>query len=187
MDMDAKIMLCLTLITIFTVAGTSAQADEPTWLFTVPKAESLEEGYYHVGFVYADFGIADNLELGIHGLKYSLPESSFAFGLSIVPMGSPYLVLSPDIGSGEVHLGIKAAPYIFFAGFETPISDRVNFIAELNNGIGAGVRIFPAQNWTLDVFAAFISVEIYKYKYGRIEFEDFHPVPAIFFAYSGRL
>ena len=187
MNTRIKIMLCLALMAILTAHTISTQADEPTWLFTVPKAQSLEEGYYHVGFVYADFGIAENLELGIHGLKYSMPESRFAFGLSIVPMGSPYLVLSPNIGSGEFHLGIKAAPYVFFAGFETPISDKVKFVAELNNGIGAGVRIFPAQNWTLDIFAAFISVEVYKYNYGRIEFEDFHPVPAILFAYSGRL
>lgn len=186
MNMVIKAM-CLVFMAILTAAITSARADEPTWLFTVPKAESLEKGYYHVGFVYADFGIAENLELGIHGLKYSVPGSNFALGLSIVPMGSPYLVLSPDIGSGKVHMGIKAAPYIFFAGFETPISDKVKFIAELNNGIGAGVRIFPAQNWTLDIFAAFITVEVYKYKYGRIEFKDFHPIPAILFAYSGRL
>ena len=187
MNMNIRIMLCLAFMATLIAPTISAQAGEPTWLFTVPKAESLEEGYYHVGFVYADFGIAENLELGIHGLKYSVPESSFAFGLSLFPMGSPYLVLSRDIGSGEVHLGIKAAPYIFFAGFETPISDKVKFVAELTNGVSAGVRIFPAENWTLDIFAAFISVEAYKYKYGRIEIEDFHSIPGILFAYSGRL
>jgi hypothetical protein len=181
---DIKAMLFVALMMILTVPTISVQADEPTWLFTVPKAESLEEGYYHVGFVYADFGIAENLELGIHGLKYSVPASSLAFGLSIVPMGSPYFVSSLDISPGKLHLGIKAAPYIFFAGFETAISDKVKFVAELNNGVSAGVRIFPAQNWTLDVFAAFISFEVYKY---RIEIEDFHSIPGILFAYSGRL
>jgi hypothetical protein len=187
MNMYVKSALCLALIVILTVSGISVQADEPTWLFTVPKAESLEDGHYHVGFIYADFGVAENLEVGIHGLKYSMRESSFAFGLSIVPMGSPYLVSSLDMGPGNLHLGIKAAPYILFAGFETPISNSVKFVAELNNGVSAGVRIFPAENWTLDVFAAFISVEVYKYKYGRLEIEDFHSIPGILFAYSGRL
>ena len=104
-------------------------------------------------------------------------------------MGSPYLVYSPSISpSAELYLGLKAAPYIFFAGFETPISDKLKFIIELHNGAIAGVRIFPAQNWTLDVFAAFISTkEVYRYKYGRFEIEDFHAIPGIFFAYSGRL
>jgi len=179
--------LCLALAAIFTSHTISARADEPTWLFTVPKAESLEKDYYNVGFVYADFGLTENLELGIHGLKYSVPRSGFAFGLSLVPMGSPYLVLSQDIGSGNIHIGIKAAPYIFFAGYETPVSSTVKFVTELNNGVSAGLRISLAQNWTLDIFAAFITIEVYKYKYARVKIEDFHAIPGILFAYSGRL
>ncbi len=182
-----KIVLCLTLICIFAVPTISAQAEEPTWLFTVPKAESLERNHYNLGLLYADFGINENLELGIHGLKYSMSESNFAFGASLFPLVSPYLVTSLDAGSGRLHLGLKTAPYIVFAGFETPISDKVKFVAELNSGLLAGVRIFPAQNWTLDIFAAFVTFEVYKYKYGRIEIEEFHPIPGILFAYSGRL
>jgi len=182
--MCIRITVAITAILIVSII--SAQAGEPTWLFTVPKAESLEEGYYHVGFVYADFGIAENLELGIHGLKYSLPGSSLAFGASPF-IGSVYVVSSLDIGSAKLHVGAKANPYIFFAGFETGISDKVKFIAELANGVGAGVRIFPAENWTLDIFAGFATAKAYKYQYGRIEIEDFYPMPPILFAYSGRL
>ena len=186
MNINIRIMLCSVLIAVLTVPMVSAQTGEPTWLFTVPKAESLEKNHYNVGFIYADFGIAENLELGIHGLKYSIPASSLAFGVSFFPMASPYLTVSLDAGSsGKLHLGVKAAPYIFFAGFETAISGNLKFIAELNNGVSAGVRIFPAQNWTLDIFAAFVTVETYKYKYG--EFKNFYPVPGIFVAYSGRL
>lgn len=182
-----KILLFLTFTAILTISTIPAQAGEPTWLFTVPKAESLGEGHYNVGLLYADFGVTENLELGIHGLKYSMPGYSLAFGVSLFPMGSPYLVSSMNIGSGNLHVGIKAAPYIFFAGFETPISSKVKFVAELTNGASAGVRISLAQNWTLDIFAAFLTVETYKYKYGRIEMEEFHPIPGILFAYSGRL
>lgn len=184
MEMDIKVMLCLALMAIVTSTIASAQGGEPTWLFTVPKAETLKEGDYNLGFLYADFGLVENLELGIHGLKYSLPESNIAFGASIFPMGSPYLVSSLGMGPGKLHLGIKTAPYVFFAGFETPVSDKVKFVAELTNGVSAGVRIFPAENWTLDIFAAFITLDVYRYEY---EFKNFYPIPGILFAYSGSL
>ena len=84
-------------------------------------------------------------------------------------------------------MGIKAALYVFFAGFETVISDKLKFVAEFTNGVSAGVRIFPAEDWTLDIFAAFITIETYKYRYGWVDVKHFYPVPGIFFAYSGRL
>ena len=184
--MSIRITACLAFVAVFTVIIIPAQAIEPTWLFTVPKAESLEVGTYNLGLVYADFGLTENLELGIHGLKYSMPASNLAFGISPMPtIAGSYVVTSLDAGSGELHLGLKASPYVFFAGFETPVSDNVRFVAELNNGIFAGVRIFPARKWTLDIFALFINVEGYKYKgYGRIELDEFHLWPGIFFAYS---
>jgi len=187
--MSIRAALCLVFAVIFISSVTSAYAEEPTWLFTVPKAKSLKEGRYTVGFIYFDFGVTDNLELGIHGLKYSLPGSAdLAVGLSFLTFLSPYLVFSSDIGSGNLYLGLKAAPYIFFAGLEMPVADKVKFVAELNNGLSAGVRIFPARNWTLDIFAVFTSIEVYyKYRYQRIEFEQYHTYPGILVAYSGKL
>jgi len=184
--MGIGITLCLSIMPILTLPIVSAWADEPTWLFTIPKAECLGKDQYNIGFVYADFGIAENLELGIHGLKYAMPGSDFALGVSLIPMASPYIVASYGVGrqKGKLHLGIKAAPYIFFAGFETPISNKAKFIAEFTNGMSAGVRIFPSQKWTLDVFMGFITVEVYRYNYG---FGRFYPVPGILFAYSGKL
>lgn len=185
--MNIRLILCLALTIIFATPVISIQADEPTWLFTIPKAESLEEDCYNVGLLYADLGITENLEIGIHGLKYSMSSSSLAFGVSLFPMVSPYIVSSMGVGSGKLHLGLKAAPYVLFAGFEMPVSNKVKFVAELTNGVSAGVRFFPTENWTVDIFAAFITVETYKYKYGKIEIDQFHPIPGILFAYSGRL
>ena len=185
--MYIRIVLCFALIVIFTIPAMPVKADEPTWLFTVPKARTLEEDTYNLGFVYADLGITGNLELGIHGLKYYVPDPNLALGVSLVPMVSPYVVTSLNAGSGELHVGLKAAPYVFFAGFETPISDSLKFVIELNNGVIGGVRILPARNWTLDILMAFINVHTYKYKYGRVEIEEFDPIPGILVAYSGRL
>lgn len=179
-----RIIPFLTILIVFMIASASVLADEPTWLFTVPKAEVLPRYEYNLGFVYADFGVNESMELGIRGLKYSAPGSTLAFGLSLFPMASPYVVKSLDAGSGKLHIGLKAAPYVVFAGFEMPISDNINFIAELNNGTFAGVRIFLAPKWTLDIFAGFATGEGYRYRYGRVDIDEFRPIPGIFFAYS---
>ncbi len=183
--MYIRIMLILMVILATTI--TSARADEPTWLFTVPKAETLYKDYYNIGFVHADLGVTENLELGIHGLKYAVPDSKFAFGASIIPMLSPYVTSTWGSGESKLHLGIKATQFFFFAGVEAPISKSVKFIAEFTNGVTAGVRIFPARKWTLDIFAGFVTFKVYKYKYAWIKVEDYHPIPGILFAYSDTL
>ncbi len=184
--MYIRTILCFALIAIFTIPAIPVKADEPTWLFTVPKARTLEEDTYNLGLLYADFGVTENLELGIHGLKYYASDHNLAFGVSLWPMASPYIVTSLDAGSGELHVGLKVAPYVLFAGFETPISDNLKFVIEFNNGVIGGVRIFPAQNWTLDIFMAFMNFETYRYRYGRVDIKEFNPFPGILFAYSGR-
>ena len=186
--MNIRTVVCLAFAVALMVPPVSLlRADEPTWLFTIPKAESLGKDCYNIGFIHADFGVTEDMEIGIHGLKYSMPEHNLGFGVSLIPMASPYFVTSQDIGSAKLHVGLKAAPYVFFAGLEIPASDKVKLVAEITNGVTAGARIFPAQNWTIDLFAAFITVETYKYRYGRVQIDDFFPLPAIFVAYSGRL
>ena len=189
--MNTRNVIFLALTIVFILSVVSAQAEEPTWLFTVPKSDTIKEGHFDIGILYFDFGIAKNLELGIHGIKYHLQGSSLAIGASIFPIGSPYLVFSPDIGQAELHLGIKATPYIFFGGIEIPISNNLKFIAELNNGATAGVRILPAENLTIDLFMYFYqyniySVDYYRYKYRQFEVDNYSARPWIWIVYSGR-
>ncbi len=182
--MYIRYIISFVFISILIATSASTLASEPTWLFTIPKTESLKADHYNVGFIYFDFGVTDELEVGIHGFKYS--TGNFAFGFNLLPNLTPYIVFKPITASTDLYLGIKAAPYLFFAGLEAPITNNVKFIAEVNNGMTAGIRTIPAKNWTLDVFLAFISFEIYKYKYKSIEIEQFRAIPAISFAYSGR-
>jgi len=190
--MSIKNCAFLFLIIVFVISTASARAEEPSWLFTVPKSETIKEGHFDIGFIYLDFGIAKNLEIGIHGIKYRFPDTNIAIGASILPIGSPYLVFSPDIGESELHIGVKAQPYIFFAGIEVPISDNMKFIAELNNGPTAGIRIIPQKNLTIDLFMYFYLYEIYNvdyygYKYRQIKkVEDYSARPWIWIAYSGK-
>jgi hypothetical protein len=187
-----KIKLVLCLVIIIAIFVTTAQAAEPTWLFAVPKAESLGEGNYTIGFVYLDFGMTDELDIGIHGLKYSTGD--VAFGIGLYPMGlTPYIVFSPPMGKATLSLGVKASPYWFFAGLEAPITDKFKLIAEFSNGLIAGVRILPARNWSVDLFVFFVPSSFnnyfdtyYGYKYQSIDFGQYHPYPFISIAYSGK-
>jgi hypothetical protein len=187
-----KIKLVLCLVIIIAVFVTTTQAAEPTWLFAVPKAESLGEGNYTIGFVYLDFGMTDELDIGIHGLKYSTGD--VAFGIGLYPMGlTPYIVFSPPMGKATLSLGVKASPYWFFAGLELPITDKFKLIAEFSNGLIAGVRILPARNWSVDLFVFFVPSSFnnyfdtyYGYKYQSIDFGQYHPYPFISIAYSGK-
>ncbi len=105
---------------------------------------------------------------------------------------TPYIVFSPDLGEAELSLGIKASPYWFFAGLEVPITDKFKFIAELNNGVSAGVRILPARDWSVDLFVLFIPKfrdyfdNYYGYKYQSIDVGLYRPIPWIAIAYSGK-
>ena len=189
--MKIKTTVFLTLIAIFAFSSLVSKAAEPTWLFTIPKAESLKKEHYNIGLIYFDFGITDNLDLGIHGLKYSIPGSNFAFGASIFPLYGIYVVFSHDIGSGGLHVGFKTEPYHFFAGLEAPISKTFNFIAELNKGLTAGVRILPSKDWAIDLFMSFYPNKIYEvgyyqYKYKRIEIEKYKADPWLWIVYSGK-
>ncbi len=189
--MNTRNIIFLTLTIVFILSVVSAQAEEPSWLFTIPKATTIREGNFDIGFLYFDFGIAKNLELGIHGIKYQIPNSDLAIGASLFPMGSPYLVFSPDIGQAGLHVGVKAAPYIFFGGIDIPVSSNLKFIAELNNGPTAGVRILPTRNLTIDLFLYFYRYKIYNfdyygYKYQRINVEEYSANPGFWIVYSGR-
>lgn len=189
--MNIKNIIFLVLIAVFVLSALSTQADEPTWLFTVPKAESLKKNNFNIGILYLDFGIADNLEFGLHGLKYSMPDSNIAIGLSFYPLDSPYLVFSPDTKTISFNIGIMVKPNHIFAGIELPISNDFKLIAELNNGLNVGVRILPSKNWTVDLFMPYSSVKIYdieyyEYKYHSIKIEEYKLGLLFGIAYSDR-
>lgn len=183
---NKSITTIVFLVVLSSLAGV-IQANEPTWLFTVPKADTLKQDEFNIGFIYAELGITDNVELGLHGFKYAVPNSSFAFGVSLFPLLSPYVVTSIDLDSSFLHLGLKAAPYIFFAGLEAPVSNKFKLIAELSDGLLFGARVSPAPNWTLDIFGLFVTIQGRKYKYSRLDIDDFYLLAGIQFVYSGKL
>lgn len=101
------------------------KAQRPSWLLTIPTAETMERKDYNLGLVqggtipfHADIAeLWDHLELGIHGVKYQLLNEkdawiSFAAGATFgfYPSGA-YLVGSKSLDKLRAHLGIRFLPF----------------------------------------------------------------------------
>lgn len=99
----------------------------PTWLMTIPTADTLGNGQYNLGLIqggtipfHADIGgLYDNLEIGIHGIKFRLlkegsPWVSFSLGATFgyYPAGA-YIVGSKHLRDLRVHLGTRFLPFKF--------------------------------------------------------------------------
>jgi hypothetical protein len=99
----------------------------PTWLMTIPTADTLENGQYNLGLIqggtipfHADIGgLYNNLEVGIHGVKLRLiregsPWISFAVGATFgyYPAGA-YIVGSKHFRDIRAHLGARFLPFKF--------------------------------------------------------------------------
>jgi hypothetical protein len=102
-------------------------APGPTWLLTIPTADTLADGQYELGLIqggtipfHADLGgVWDNLEVGIHGVKLRLlkegsPWASFAVGATFgyYPAGA-YVVGSKTLAGLRAHLGARFFPFEF--------------------------------------------------------------------------
>ncbi|MBI1929221.1 hypothetical protein HYR99_33870 [Candidatus Poribacteria bacterium] len=123
----------------------SPLAPGPTWLLTIPTADTLDDGRYELGLIqggtipfHADLGgVWDNLEVGIHGVKLRLlkegsPWASFAVGATFgyYPAGA-YVVGSKTLSGLRAHLGARFFPFEF--GNNTS-SDNMSANDTMNNG-----------------------------------------------------
>ncbi len=131
--MAAIAILMVTLWTVNIVLAIE-EADEtsitqlgPTWLLTIPTAETLGKGKYNLGLVqggtipfHADIGgLYDNLEVGIHGVKLKIlnegsPWASVAIGATFgyYPAGA-YVVGTKTLHNLRAHLGARFLPFRF--------------------------------------------------------------------------
>jgi len=169
----------------------------PTWLFTVPTADTLEESEFTVGFIHADIGFTNELQLGIRGIKLNLDKhirkhADIAVGVSFFEIA--YLVTSHRRlkDDTKLHLGIKASPTFLFAAAEFPLSHKNMLIVELNDGFNIGIRSRIKPLLKIDVGVSYGNLRLYQRKfyedfpggYYRIDRHDFRFSPIIGVAYS---
>ncbi|HIE30117.1 TPA: hypothetical protein EYP66_22865 [Candidatus Poribacteria bacterium] len=122
----------------------------PTWLMTIPTADTLGDGWYNLGLIqggtipfHADIGgLYDNLEVGIHGVKLRLlregsPWASFSIGATFgyYPAGA-YIVGSKHLRNLRVHLGSRFLPFKFNENNSNMDSGDMTDMSGGDNSIG---------------------------------------------------
>ncbi len=165
--MKKTILFCMLL-----TGMVFAEGNEPTWLLSVPTANVLPKNTLSAGIIYLDLSITEELEIGVHGIKYQLSKDfeggKLSLGASFVYGLYPYAVWTKKIEPGELTIGINPFPYFVFASLETKLSETMSFIGQIHNGIAAGVRANIASGWWVDLGAGFTT-----YPYKNYIFYDF--------------
>ena len=149
--------IAILMVTLWTVNIVLANDDEtsitqlgPTWLLTIPTAETLGKGRYNLGLIqggtipfHADIGgLYDNLEVGIHGVKLKIlnedsPWASFAIGATFgyYPAGA-YVVGTKTLHNLRAHLGARFLPFRFSEDDSSTDSGDMDGMDSGNNSIG---------------------------------------------------
>jgi hypothetical protein len=117
---------------------------------TIPTADTLGNSQYNLGLIqggtipfHADIGgLYDNLEVGIHGVKFRLlkegsPWASFAIGATFgyYPAGA-YIVGSKHLRNLRLHLGSRFLPFKFSDDNSNVAGGDMTDMSSGNNGIG---------------------------------------------------
>ena len=95
--MNNKIIIIFLTAIVINCTNSAYARKGPTWLFTVPTVDTLTEGKFAVGWIHADIGFTDELEIGIHGVKYNLErgtktQTGLAIGAAAFGWWGPYIV-----------------------------------------------------------------------------------------------
>jgi hypothetical protein len=195
--MKNKITIIFLTTIVINCTNSAYARKGPTWLFTVPTADTLTEGRFTVGWLHADIGFTNELEIGIHGVKYNLEhgtrtQTGLAIGVATFWWWGPYIVGSNRSDSLILHIGIKAVPSFLFAAAEIPMSPKNTLILEANDGFNIGVRRYINRRLTLDAGVSYTNFSIYQrdfyvdYPFGHYKrsFWTFDFSPIIGIAYS---
>jgi hypothetical protein len=195
--MNNKIIIIFLIAIVINYTSSAYARKGPTWLFTVPTADTLAESKFAVGWLHADIGFTDELEIGIHGIKYNLErgtktQTGLAIGAATFWWWGPYIVGSNRSDSFILHIGIKTAPSFLFAAAEIPMSPKNTLILEANDGFHIGARRYISRRLTLDVGVSYTNFNIYQrefyvdYPFGHYKRSlwtfDFSPIIGIVYS-----
>lgn len=172
------------------------KASEPTWLFSIPTPEILPKDHFALGLVHADLGLGENLEAGIHGLKYRLarkwqgtdvafgisPFDALSFGGTSAP--GAYLVASQEFKESKGYLGLKIFPYFIFFGLTKELADKTKVLFGFNDGPLVGLRHKVNSNWWLGAGVGYNNLSDYGHFKKR---DEFKPNIMIDISYAGSL
>jgi len=165
-----KKTIFVTVLLAFSLSLSAGNA-APTWLLTVPTADTVPKNQMNFGLVHFDLGVTDNIEAGLHGLKYSFsyPDGGkLAIGASLYSGLYPYAVYTRNYDFGRLSLGVTIFPYFVFAGLEKQLTPEISLLAEIHNGVTVGIRNKLTKDWIIDV-----GFGLSTYSYTNIFFIDY--------------
>jgi hypothetical protein len=193
---QSLVLVILALLLVLPVKSLSAAtaSGAPSWYFTVPKPDAIDERSFLVGFPYIEYSPVQGLELGLHGIKYAFQRSTtYPLAVGVEPlMGMTYAYAVwglPTNGRSDLTVGVKVFPFFLLLGFETQIDERVSFILEANDGVMAGLRIGIDPSWYVEFAGGVAAYETWRlgrrgindYDFDKVDFE---PTLWLGFGYS---
>jgi hypothetical protein len=182
----ALVVLAFSLGTAADVAAVGGGTGAPSWYFTVPKPSTIQPRSFTIGLPYIDYSPTENLEVGLHGLKYRFEGlTSYPFALGVDPILSfayAYAVWELPAGSDDMTLGVKVTPLFLLFGFEKQLDQKVSLIAEVNDGAMAGLRVYIDPKWHVEFGAGIAAYSTWRidpfdhrglhdYDFDHIDFE----------------
>jgi|GEM_PF-2619176 len=167
--------------------GQGSPTNSPSWYFTVPKPHAIDKTSFVLGLPYIEYSPAENLEVGLHGLKYVLnPSAAYPIALGVDPILSfayAYAIWGlPTGANSDLSVGVKIFPLFLLLGYEAQIDDKVSVILEANDGVMAGLRVRVDPKWHVEFGAGvaaygawradpFEHRGLHDYDFDHIEFE----------------
>ena len=193
--MKKSFIISLSIMILFGLPAL-VKADEPTWFFSIPTPEVLPKDCFALGLVHADVGLGENLEVGIHGLKYRLakkwqgtnvalgisPFDTLSFGGASAP--GAYLVFGQEFKEFKGYLGIKVFPYFLFFGLTKELGEKTKVLFGFNDGPLVGLKHKINSNWWVGAGIGYHNLS----NYGHFKKDgDFKPNIMIDISYVGSL
>ncbi len=177
-------------------AALGGETGAPSWYFTVPKPSTIQSHSFEIGIPYIDYAPVENLEVGLHGVKYRVEgATSYPFAVGVDPLLSfayAYAVWELPAQDADMTIGFKVTPFFLLFGYEKDLSGNVSIVAEVNDGAMAGLRVRVNPNWHVELGAGFAAYGTWRadpfdhrgiHNY-HFEDVDFEPTVWVGFAYS---
>ena len=194
--LSALVALALSAFIVQDAAALGGSTGAPSWYFTVPKPSTIQPRSFMIGLPYIEYSPVQNLEVGLHGVKYRVDGvTPYPFAIGVDPILSfayAYAVWELPAGENDMTLGFKVTPLFLLFGFEKDFPGNVSLVAEVNDGAMAGLRVRIDPNWHVELGAGFAAYGTWRadpFDHRGIhhyDFEDIDLEPTIWagFAYS---
>jgi len=157
--LTALVALALSAFLVQDAAALGGNTGAPSWYFTVPKPSAVQPRSFEIGLPYIEYSPVQNLEVGLHGVKYRVEGvTPYPFALGVDPILSfayAYAVWEMPAGDADMTLGFKVTPLFLLFGYEKDLPGNVSFVLEANDGAMAGLRVRINPNWHVEFGAGF--------------------------------